>query len=245
MVCLTNLLTRYPPMPPKLNRRRALEVLSKIDAILAWEARHENERDTRFVELGKYLCEVRAGQYWRLEKLKSFDEFLERRFPESRRKAYYLMSIHEHLPPQVRRELKQVGWTKGLELAKLARHQGQRFESATWLHKARQMPKAEFQREVEKELTGKDSEPSELIYFKVYKSQIPVIEQAIETAALMLGSDKSRGYCLEMICADFLAGASLDNGNPDILLQSALRFFGFLPGEERQTFLDHVTEKVS
>src|ERR1019366_6857748 len=136
LVCLTNLLTRCPPMPPKLNRRRALEVLSKIDAILAWEARHENERDTRFVELGKYLCEVRAGQYWRLENLKSFDEFLERRFPESRRKAYYLMSIHEHLPPQVRKELKQVGWTKGLELAKLARQQGQRFESATWLHKA-------------------------------------------------------------------------------------------------------------
>ena len=25
----------------------------------------------RFVELGRYLCEVRAGQYWRLEKLKS------------------------------------------------------------------------------------------------------------------------------------------------------------------------------
>jgi hypothetical protein len=220
-------------------------VLGKIDEILAWEMRHENERDTRFVELGKYLCEVRAGQYWRLEKLKSFDEFLERRFPESRRKAYYLMSIHEQLPPQVRKELKQVGWTKGLELAKLARQQGERFESATWLHKARQMPKAEFQREVERELTGKDSEPSELIYFKVYKSQIPVIEQAIATAALMLGSDKSRGYCLEMICADFLAGASLDNGNPDILLQSALRFFGFLPGEDQQTFLDHVTEKVS
>lgn len=37
-----------------------------------------------------------------------------------------------------------------------------------------------------------DSEPSELIYFKVYKSQIPVIEQAIESAALMPGSDKSR-----------------------------------------------------
>src|SRR5271157_1596495 len=89
LVCLTSLLTRDPPMPPKLNRRRAELVLSRIDAILAWEARHENERDTRFVELGKYLCEVRAGQYWRLEKLKSFDEFLERRFPESRRKAYY------------------------------------------------------------------------------------------------------------------------------------------------------------
>jgi hypothetical protein len=27
----------------------------------------------------------------------------------------------------------------------------------------------------------------------------------------MLGNDKSRGYCLEMICADFLAGASLES----------------------------------
>ena len=50
----------------------------------------------------------------------------------------------------------------------------------------------------------------EIVYFKLYKSQIPVVEQAIETAALMLGTDKSRGYCLEMICADFLAGANLD-----------------------------------
>jgi hypothetical protein len=33
---------------------------------------------------------------------------------------------------------------------------------------------------------GKEDEPSELVYFKVYKSQIPVIEQAIETAAQML-----------------------------------------------------------
>jgi hypothetical protein len=62
-------------------------------------------------------------------------------------------------------------------------------------------------------LTGRETEPWEIIYFKLYKSQIPVIEQAIETAALMLGSDKSRGYCLEMICADFLAGANLDNGD--------------------------------
>ena len=232
-------------MPPKLNRRRAELVLSRIGAILAWEARHENERDTKFVELGKYLCEVRAGQYWRLEKLKSFDEFLERRFPESRRKAYYLMSIHEQLPPQVRKELTQVGWTKGLELAKLARQQGQRFESATWLHKARHMPKAEFQREVEKELTGKDSELSELIYFKVYKSQIPVIEQAIDTAGLMLGTDKSRGYCLEMICADFLAGAHLDNSDPEILLNSISRYYKFLPGEQQQAFLENLRQKAS
>ena len=72
MIGLTSLITENPPMPPKLNRRRALFVLTKIDEILAWEQRKETERDTRFVELGRYLCEVRAGQYWRLENLKSF-----------------------------------------------------------------------------------------------------------------------------------------------------------------------------
>src|SRR6201990_2057235 len=159
-------------MLPKRNHKRARFVLTRIDEILAWERQKEAERDTRFVDLGRYLCEVRAGQYWRLEKLTSFDEFLARRFPESRRKAYYLMSIHEHLPPQARKDLKEVGWTKGLELAKVARAGGEEFDCGTWLHKAREMPKEEFKREVEKELTGRETEPSELIYFKVYKSEI-------------------------------------------------------------------------
>jgi len=238
LVGLTNLITKNSPMLSKLNPRRASFVLAKIDEILAWERRTEADKDTRFVELGRYLCEVRAGQYWRVEKLRSFDDFLERRFPESRRKAYYLMSIHEHLPAPVKRELKQLGWTKGLELAKLARRRdGQEFDCATWLHKARELPKEEFRREVEKELTGRDTEPSEIVYFKLYKSQIPVVDQAIETAALMLGSDKSRGYCLEMICADFLAGANLDGTNPELLLQSQRRFFKFLGREQQKLFL--------
>jgi len=232
-------------MPPKFNRRRAVFVLGKIDEILAWEQRKETERDTKFVELGRYLCEVRAGQYWRLESLKSFDEFLERRFPESRRKAYYLMSIHEHLPPQARKELKEVGWAKGIELVKLARRDRQNFDCATWLHKARQMRKEDFKKEVEKELTGRETEPWEIIYFKLYQSQMPVIEKAIETAALMLGSDRSRGYCLGMICADFLAGANLDNGDPETLLFSMTRFFKFLPGEQRQEFLEGLSERAS
>jgi hypothetical protein len=141
--------------------------------------------------------------------------------------------------------LDEGGWTKGLELAKIARRDGEDFDCATWLHKARQMPKEQFKQEVEKELTGKESEPAEIIYFKIYKSQVPVIEQAIETAALMLGTDKSRGYCLEMICADFLAGANLDTGNSQILLQSALRFFKFLPRSERKSFLDCAAQSAS
>ncbi len=55
----------------------------------------------------------------------------------------------------------------------------------------------------------------------------------------MLGTDKSRGYCLEMICADFPAGAHLDNGNPEILLNSTSR------GNWRLTFAFGVRTRFS
>ncbi|MGB7022519.1 MAG: hypothetical protein WBD73_01865 [Candidatus Acidiferrales bacterium] len=97
------------------------------------------------------------------------------------------MAIHEHLTRVPKHQLKEVGWTKATELAKVARREGQRFESATWVHKAQVLSKEEFKREVEKHLTGKDTEPWELLYFKVYKSQLQVIEQALEIAGLMLG----------------------------------------------------------
>jgi hypothetical protein len=72
-----------------------------------------------------------------------------------------------------------------------------------------------------------------------------VVTRAIETAALMLGSDKSRGYCLETIWADSLAGANRDNGDTETLLFSMTRFFKFLPGDQRQAFLGRLSEKAS
>ena len=210
MLGLTSLwIDRRSMVTPEINRRRAVFVLGRIDEILSWEKTKEQEKDVRFVELGEYLCEVRAKQYWRLEKLKSFDEFLEKRFVDSRRKAYYLMAIHENLTRIPKYELQKVGWSKAIELVKVARRDGEEFDCATWLHKAKELPKEGFKGEVERHLTGKETEPWEIIYFKLYKSQLPVVEKALETAALMLGTDKSRGYCLEMICADFLAGANL------------------------------------
>jgi len=193
----------------EFNRRRAVFVLGKIDEILSWEKAKELEKDARFVELGESLCEVRAKQHRRLENLKSFDEFLEKRFPDSRRKAYYLMAIHEKLTKIPKQQLREVGWSKAIELVKVARRDGEEFDCATWLHEAKELAKEGFKGEVERHLTGKETESWEIIYFKLYKSQLPVVEKALETAGLMLGTDKSRGYRLEMICADFLAGANL------------------------------------
>ena len=52
------------------------------------------------------------------------------------------------------RNLKLIGWTKARELVKVARRDGQNFESAPWVHKASAMPREEFKREVERHLTG-------------------------------------------------------------------------------------------
>jgi hypothetical protein len=138
------------------------------------------------------------------------------------------------------KDLKQVGWSKARELAKVADRQRQDFDCAQWLHKAQEMPFDEFKQEIERALNGPDAEPWDLIYFKLYKSQIPVIEQALEVAARMLGTDRSRGYCLEMICADFLAGANLQDGDPELLLLSIVRFFQAMPAEMQQRFLSEL-----
>jgi hypothetical protein len=103
--------------------------------------------------------------------------------------------------------------------------------------KPRNSPKEDFKRAVDTHLTGKETEPWEIIYFKLYKSQLPVIERALETAALMLGASKSRGYCLGMLCADFLAGAHLEDGNSDSLLFALGRLYSLLPDPQKTEFV--------
>ena len=45
--------------------------------------------------------------------------------------------------------------------------------------------------------------------------------------------------------AAHLAGANLDNGDPETLLFSMTRFFKFLPAEQKQAFLGGLGEKAS
>jgi hypothetical protein len=54
----------------------------------------------------------------------------------------------------------------------------------------------------------------------------------------MRGTNKSRGYCLEIVGADFLAGANLDTRNPDGPMLSLDRLFGFLPHHKQWEFLE-------
>jgi hypothetical protein len=83
-----------------------------------------------------------------------------------------------------------------------------------------------------------------IIYFKFHKSQIPVIEQASRRRP-----DAADGQVPRLLSVDDLCGfpgrGNLDQGNPDVLLHSMSRFFKFLPGEQRQAFVQQITEQAS
>jgi hypothetical protein len=58
----------------------------------------------------------------------------------------------------------------------------------------------------------------------------------------MLGSQKARGYCLEMICADFLAGANLGEMDSSAFSVSVRRLIEFLPGPEKIELIESLKE---
>jgi hypothetical protein len=145
------------------------------------------------------------------------------------------MSIHDNLKQIPTSEIEDLGWSKALELAKVARSEGRRFNSATWLHRAKESTKQELKEEVYKYFTGEDYEPYEMVYFKLYESQLPTVERALYVASRMAGTEKSRGYCLELVCADFLAGRT-EESSPEEILLVIERLVKVLP-EEYQTRL--------
>jgi hypothetical protein len=52
-------------------------------------------------------------------------------FFEFRRRAFYLMAIHENLTRISKPRLTEVGWRKAAELVKVARRDGKDFDCAT------------------------------------------------------------------------------------------------------------------
>ena len=59
---------------------------------------------------------------------------------------------------------------------------------------------------------------------------MPVVVKALYVASRMVGTERSRGYCLELVCADFLAGRG-EESTPDEILMVIHRLVHLLPRE--------------
>jgi hypothetical protein len=63
-------------------------------------------------------------------------------------------------------------------------------------------------------------------------------------AETVMSGFKSRGYCLEMICADFLAGAHVSGGgDPEVLFDVVRRSYQLMPVEQGPRFFNEIQEQ--
>jgi len=61
-----------------------------------------------------------------------------------------------------------------------------------------------------------------------------VVERALYIASRMVRTERSRGYCLELVCADFLAGRG-DESSPEEILMVIHRLVHLLPREYQES----------
>jgi hypothetical protein len=108
------------------------------------------------------------------------------------KKGDLLRDVHPRAPAAGdRADLKDIGGRRRKGFGKAGAGRGSVLRLCTQGAQSLLNVTESFRREVEG-LTGREEE---LIYSKVYKSQILVIEQAIETAALMLGTHTGMAFC--------------------------------------------------
>jgi len=78
-----------------------------------------------------------------------------------------------------------------------------------------------------------DNEPHEMVYFKLFEGQLPVVERALYFASRMVATERSRGYRQELVCADSLAGRG-DESSPEEILMVIHRLAHLLPREYQE-----------
>ena len=89
-----------------------------------------------------------------------------------------------HLPPQARKDLKEVGWTKGMELVKLARRDRQHLD----VQRVAQSPsdaEGGLQEGGRAGTSGNEKEPWENIYWELYRPRCRSLRKRSKTATLI------------------------------------------------------------
>ena len=155
--------------------------------------------DTYFV-LGQMLREIREGMYYKELGYQSLDEYADARHGFKYRKASYLIAIVENCEAAnlVKEDVRGIEWSKMKELPELT--EDNRVE---WLKKAAEMSVEDLRDEVKKSKGEEPREKKISMTFSFAESQKRVVEQALDLAAKLTGSDV-RSYHLQILAEDFI-----------------------------------------
>lgn len=153
---------------------------------------------------GEILYEVKKKEYWKVWKFNSFDEYVEKEINICRRKSYYLIQIYEKFVIELEcplDSLLHIPWNKAKELVSVITK-----ENADELLKDLDKKTFDEVKKMKKKLSGSKSKDTSFkrMSFSLTDDQFDNVEQALDIAGQMSGSDKT-GHLLDMICADFLS----------------------------------------
>jgi hypothetical protein len=167
--------------------------------------------DISYHALGGFLHVVYRQQYFMDLNFDSFEDYCKERIGFSQRKALYLISIWEKFEKELkvpRHEYEGIEWSKLKEIVPVVNKENVN----RWLSIARANTVEELRYQVRKELNPEEEEMERTIPMSIhlFPGEKEVVDRAFDVVRRMMprtdGSEPRRGQCLEMICADFLAG---------------------------------------
>jgi len=209
-----------------VNKKEAKEVLKEVDDLLVETEKAIDTAGSCFIDLSFLLLKVKRGAYWTERGCNSETEYIDKVFPQSRAQYYTFIRFGTHLAAYDRPKLKKWGRSKCEDLVRLQVHfEGEIPEE--WFGYLEEDNKETFRRRVRAYLDEKDekdkkkskelSEESKpenedsFITLKFFGNGIHTFNLAVETMKKIVGSDKSIGYLVEMICANFNSQFTDDN----------------------------------
>lgn len=114
--------------PSALDKPKALSALAEIEVLIDSIVEDEQRLNSRWVELGIQVHDVRTKKYWLNAGYKNFGEYVEyvgKRVKKGRSQIYQYTTVAEKLLPQISAEtLTEMGITDANELKKLATSSG-------------------------------------------------------------------------------------------------------------------------
>ena len=220
----------------QIDKKEANEVLAEVDTLLVQAEKAVEAAGSCFIDLSFLLLKVKRGAYWTERGYNSETEYIDKVFPQSRAQYYTFIRFGTHLIGYARPKLKQWGRSKCEDLVRLQVHfEGEIPEE--WFVYIEDDNKDTFRRRVrsyldekegkdKKRVGGKNQEQEvedSFITLKLFGNGIHTFNLAIETMKKISGSDKSIGFLVEMICANFNSQFTEDNSGHVLGMNAYIR----------------------
>ena len=222
-----------------VDKKEAAETLQEIDKLLEDGEKAAEIAGSCFIDLSVLLVKAKRGAYWTERGFRSEQEYIDKVFVQSRAQYYTFLRMGTHLINYDRKKLKDWGRSKCEDLVRIHNHfngevpdQCKEYLDSDNKDTFRKRVKAYLDTRSNVEVTersqlaavAKEEEikvEDSFITFKFHGNGIHSVNLALDIMSKTVGSDKSLGYLLELICVNFNSQFGEDGKTGHVMGQNA------------------------